>query len=409
MIVLVLNVGSSTIKSHLYRFDGKTMVDGPTAPHWEGHVDWTVSSDHGVLSARTGDDTFESHLPLETRAKDGGVGALLQTLTDGPTRVLDELDELDVVGHRVVHGGPDLTDPVLVTPDVKKVIADLIPLAPGHNPHELAGIEAIESALGEVPQVAVFDTAFHRAMPQEAERYPMPERWYASGIRRYGFHGISHRYCAERAAELMGRPLPSLRLITCHLGNGSSLAAVDGGRSVDTTMGFTPLEGLMMGSRSGSIDPGVVLHLMRHEGLDPDEVDDLLNRCSGLLGVSGISSDLRTVEAASLEGDPRADLAITMLVHRLRAGIGAMLASLGGLDALVFTGGIGEHSVRIREEACGAFAFLGLRLDSERNRTTGSDRSVAASDSTVEVLVIRTQEEWAIALECRNILAHDNN
>lgn len=179
--------------------------------------------------------------------------------------------------------------------------------------------------------------------------------------------------------------------------------------SVDTTMGFTPLEGLMMGSRSGSIDPGVVLHLIRHEGLDPDGVDDLLNRRSGLLGVSGISSDLRTVEAASLEGDPRANLAITMLVHRLRAGIGAMLASLGGLDALVFTGGIGEHSVRIREEACAAFAFLGLRLDPERNRTTGSDRSVAAPESTIEVLVIRTREEWAIALECRNILARGTN
>ena len=403
MNVLVLNAGSSTLKSHLYQFDEGLAPQEPLSPRWEGYVDWTASADHGVLTARAGTKGVEQSLALEIRAADEGVSALLQTLIGGATRVLDELSEVDVVGHRVVHGGPDLADPVLITAEVKDVIAEVVPLAPDHNPAELRGIESIETALRHVPQVAAFDTAFHRTMPEEAERYPLPAQWYERGVRRYGFHGISHRYSAQRAAQIMGRPVD--RVITCHLGNGSSLAAVRGGRSVDTTMGFTPMEGLMMGSRSGSIDPGVILHLMRTEGLDPGEVNDLLNHRSGLLGVSAISSDLRSIEKAALEGDPRAELAITMFVHRLRAGIGSMVASLGGVDALVFTAGIGEHSARIRQEACAAFAFLGLRLDPERNRASGSDRSVAAADSTVEVLVVHAREEWAIAVESYRILS----
>lgn len=403
MNVLVLNAGSSTLKSHLYQFDEGLAPQEPLSPRWEGYVDWTASADHGVLTARAGMKEVEQSLALEIRAADEGVSALLQTLIGGATRVLDELSEVDVVGHRVVHGGPDLADPVLITAEVKDVIAEVVPLAPDHNPAELRGIESIETALRHVPQVAAFDTAFHRTMPEEAERYPLPAQWYERGVRRYGFHGISHRYSAQRAAQIMGRPVD--RVITCHLGNGSSLAAVRGGRSVDTTMGFTPMEGLMMGSRSGSIDPGVILHLMRTEGLDPGEVNDLLNHRSGLLGVSAISSDLRSIEKAALEGDPRAELAITMFVHRLRAGIGSMMASLGGVDALVFTAGIGEHSARIRQEACAAFAFLGLRLDPERNRASGSDRSVAAADSTVEVLVVHAREEWAIAVESYRILS----
>ena len=403
MNVLVLNAGSSTLKSHLYQFDEGLAPQEPLSPRWEGYVDWTASADHGVLTARAGMKEVEQSLALEIRAADEGVSALLQTLIGGATRVLDELSEVDVVGHRVVHGGPDLADPVLITAEVKDVIAEVVPLAPDHNPAELRGIESIETALRHVPQVAAFDTAFHRTMPEEAERYPLPAEWYERGVRRYGFHGISHRYSAQRAAQIMGRPVD--RVITCHLGNGSSLAAVRGGRSVDTTMGFTPMEGLMMGSSSGSIDPGVILHLMRTEGLDPGEVNDLLNHRSGLLGVSAISSDLRSIETAALEGDPRAELAITMFVHRLRAGIGSMVASLGGVDALVFTAGIGEHSARIRQEACAAFAFLGLRLDPERNRASGSDRSVAAADSTVEVLVVHAREEWAIAVESYRILS----
>ncbi len=403
MNVLVLNAGSSTLKSHLYQFDEGLAPQEPLSPRWEGYVDWTASADHGVLTARAGTKGVEQSLALEIRAADEGVSALLQTLIGGATRVLDELSEVDVVGHRVVHGGPDLADPVLITAEVKDVIAEVVPLAPDHNPAELRGIESIETALRHVPQVAAFDTAFHRTMPEEAERYPLPAQWYERGVRRYGFHGISHRYSAQRAAQIMGRPVD--RVITCHLGNGSSLAAVRGGRSVDTTMGFTPMEGLMMGSRSGSIDPGVILHLIRTEGLDPGEVNDLLNHRSGLLGVSAISSDLRSIETAALEGDPRAELAITMFVHRLRAGIGSMVASLGGVDALVFTAGIGEHSARIRQEACAAFAFLGLRLDPERNRASGSDRSVAAADSTVEVLVVHAREEWAIAVDSYRILS----
>ena len=399
MNILVLNAGSSSLKSHLYQVDGDQLPVHPPEPEWQAAIDWTVANDHGVLSASTANHRISMNLRKHQREGDFAIRRLLRTLTEGRTGVLNALEEIDVVGHRVVHGG-DLHEPTSITPDVTQTIARLVPLAPAHNPAQLAGIEAIESILDSVPQVAVFDTSFHRQMPEEAQRYPIPDEWLAMGIRRYGFHGISHAYCTERAAQLMERPRESLKLITCHLGHGCSLAAVAGGRCVDTTMGFTPLEGLMMGSRSGSIDPGVVLYLQREQGLDVHQIDRVLNHESGLLGVSGHSSDMRTIEAQAERGDPRALLALRMFVHRLRSGVGAMLASLGGLDALVFTAGIGEHSARIREEACTPFAHLGLRLDSSRNEKARADQSVAAPDSSVEILVLRTREEWAIAREC---------
>ncbi len=399
MNILVLNAGSSSLKSHLYQLDGDRLPAHPPEPAWQAEIDWTVAHDHGVLSAGTGNHRISMNLRRNDRQGDWAIRRLLSTLTEGQTGVLNALEEIDVVGHRVVHGG-DLYEPTSITPEVKQIIARLVPLAPAHNPAQLAGIEAIESILDSVPQVAVFDTAFHRQMPEEAQRYPIPDEWFAMGIRRYGFHGISHAYCTDRAAQLMERPPESLKLITLHLGHGCSLAAVAGGRCVDTTMGFTPLEGIMMGSRSGSIDPGIVFHLQREEGLDVDQIDRVLNRESGLLGVSGRSSDMRTIEAEAQRGDPRALLALRMFVHRLRAGMGAMLASLAGLDALVFTAGIGEHSARIREESCAPFAYLGLRLDPRRNETAQADQSIAAPDSTVEILVVRTREEWAIAREC---------
>ena len=362
-------------------------------------IDWTVARGHGVLSAGTANHRISINLPRNQRQGTRGIRRLLSTLIEGQTGVLNALDEIDVVGHRVVHGG-DLHEPTSITPEVKQIIEHLVPLAPAHNPTQLAGIEAIASILDGVPQVAVFDTAFHRRMPEEAQRYPIPDEWFAMGIRRYGFHGISHAYCKDRATQLLERSPELLRLITCHLGHGCSLAAVAGGHCVDTTMGFTPLEGIMMGTRSGSIDPGIVLHLQREQGLNVDQIDQVLNRESGLLGVSGRSSDMRTIEAEAERGDPQALLAVRMFVHRLRAGIGAMLASLGGLDALVFTAGIGEHSSRIREESCAPFAYLGLRLDPRRNETAQADQSVATPDSTVEILVVRTREEWASAREC---------
>lgn len=284
---------------------------------------------------------------------------------------------------------------------MKAAIADLAALAPAHNPANLEGIEALEQILGtEVPQIAVFDTAFHTQMPLFAAIYPGPYEWFEQGIRRYGFHGISHQYCAQRAAQILGRELKELRLITCHLGNGCSLAAIRDGHSVDTTMGFTPLDGLMMGSRSGSVDPGILIHLMRQEGYTADKLEQLLNLASGLKGISGVSEDMRQIMAAIAQGNQRAQLALDIYVHRLRSGICAMLASLGGLDALIFTAGVGENSPTIRAAACEAFEFLGLKLDPEKNTRLPDDRDIATADSTLRVLVIHTQEDWAIAQEC---------
>ena len=265
----------------------------------------------------------------------------------------------------------------------------------------LAGINAIEQILGEqIPQIAVFDTAFHAQLPPAAYTYPIPYELTDRGIRRYGFHGISHQYCAQRAAHILGRDLSSLKLITCHLGNGCSLAAIRDGHSIDTTMGFTPLEGLMMGTRSGSIDPGILIYLLRHSNYTIDEVDHLLNHSSGLLGVSGISNDMRQIIHQIEQENDRAKLAFDLFVHRLRSGIGAMLASLGGIDALVFTAGIGENSAEVRSATCEAFGWLGLSIDPDLNHATPCDRDIANRDSQVRVLVIHTEEDWAIAQEC---------
>jgi len=272
--------------------------------------------------------------------------------------------------------------------------------APLHNRGELEVIDVIDKLLGDIPQVAVFDTGFHRSIPPAAAVYPGPYEWFTEGIRRYGFHGINHQYCAGRAARLLKRDPKTLRLITCHLGNGCSLAAIRGGHSIDTTMGFTPLEGLMMGTRSGSIDPGILSYLLRRGRLQSEEIDDVLNRKSGLLGISGLSSDMRDILAAIKQGHSRARLAFDIYVHRLQAGIGAMAAVLGGIDALVFTAGVGENSPEVREAACKPLSFLGLKLDEAANAQTSPDADIATAGSQVRVLLIRAQEDWAIAREC---------
>ena len=266
-------------------------------------------------------------------------------------------------------------------------------------------MEIIEKLLGNVPQAAVFDTGFHRQMPLEAAAYPGPYEWLEQGIHRYGFHGINHQYCARRAARLLGKELAKLSLVSCHLGNGCSLAAIRNGKSVDTTMGFTPLEGLMMGTRSGSVDPGILTYLMRQQNLSGEQLDELLNKRSGLLGVSGVSGDMREIVSAMKKGTERAKLAFDIFVHRLASGIGAMAASLGGMDALVFTAGIGENSAEVRAGACARLEFLGVRLDSARNEGLANekplrDQDIAGEDSRVRVLMIRAQEEWAIARSC---------
>ena len=398
MKILVLNAGSSSQKSCLYEFKAGA-VPAPSQPLWEAEVEWTHHQVLAELKVATAQGaSLEETLKAESQAD--AINHLLTTLWSGPTKVIKEPGAIDVVGHRVVHGGLEYEQSTLVTPKVKAAIARVAELAPAHNPANLEGIEAIEQILGAVPQVAVFDTAFHAQMPETAAVYPGPYEWLEQGIRRYGFHGISHQYCAARAAEILNRNLKELRLVTCHLGNGCSLAAIRGGRSVNTTMGFTPLEGLMMGSRSGSIDPGLLLHLLRQPNYSVDQLDRILNQESGLEGISGISSDLREILAAMAKGNARAQLAFDAYVHSLRSHIGAMLASLGGLDALAFTAGIGEHAASVRAAACEAFVFLGLKLDSEKNSQSRLDWDIAAPDSTVRVLVIHAQEDWAIAREC---------
>src|SRR5271163_2867787 len=339
MKILVLNSGSSSQKACLYEV-GETLPNRPPACLWEGRIEF--GSNTATIAVKNSEGAvLKEKIPVSSREE--VVRHLLRTARDGETRAISSVAEIEAVGHRVVHGGPHFEDPVVVTPEVRAAIASVSPLAPLHIRAELEGMEIIESVLGAVPQIAVFDTGFHRQMPQAAATYPGPYDWVEKGIRRYGFHGINHQYCAERAVQLLGKDLNSLRLVTCHLGNGCSLAAIRDGQSVDTTMGFTPLEGLMMGTRSGSVDPGILTYLMRQRGLSGEQLDEVLNRKSGLLGVSGISGDMREILAASKDKteNARAKLALDIYVHRLQSGIGAMIAVLGGVDALVFSAGVG--------------------------------------------------------------------
>ncbi|MEM8715771.1 MAG: acetate kinase [Cyanobacteria bacterium P01_G01_bin.4] len=395
MNILVLNAGSSSQKSCLYRL-AAPLPGSPPEPLWSAHIEWSETAGQMVVTAGA------ARVSIELAPGDlaTAISKMLDTLLVGDTQVLDDLAEIDLIGHRVVHGGSKYSQPIAIDDNVKAAIAALSVLAPAHNPANLAGIEEIEQCLGDVPQIAVFDTAFHSQMPLPSAVYPIPYPLFEDGIRRYGFHGISHAYCSQRAAQLVGKPLEKLKLINCHLGNGCSLAAVDAGIGVDTTMGFTPLEGLMMGTRSGSIDPAILLHLMRTKGYDADRLDTLLNRESGLKGVSGISGDMREIGTAIANGNQRAQLAFDLYVHRLKSAIGAMVASLGGLDVLVFTAGVGEHSAMVRERVCRGLEFLGVTLDAALNSASPMDTVISAPDSAVTVLVIHTEEDWAIAKAC---------
>lgn len=337
------------------------------------------------------------------RGDRAAIARMLDNLIQGDTKI-ESLEQIDVVGHRVVHGGADYTRATLITAEVKQAIAELIPLAPEHNPAHLTGIEAITAKLPDIPQVAVFDTAFHTQMPLVAKVYPLPYQFYQQGIRRYGFHGTSHRYCAHRAAQILDRPLEALKIITCHLGNGCSLAAIANGKSIDTTMGFTPLEGLMMGTRSGSLDPGILIYLLQERGYDGDRLNRMLNEESGLKGVSGISNDMPQIVRAMSENNQQAKLAHDLYVHRLRQGIAAMAASLEGLDVLVFTAGVGENQVLVRERACQGFEYMGLKLDKAKNQAGVMAEDIAAAESRVRILTIPTNEDWAIASECWQLI-----
>lgn len=403
MNILVLNAGSSSQKSCLYAI-ADHLPNLPPEPLWEATIDWAHHPGFAEIKVKAAGETLKKE--LEVRSRLDIITQLLTMLWQGKTAVLSDPSEIDGVGHRVVQGGQHYAQPVQIDQTVKDTLDRLSTLAPTHNPANLEGIEAAEQLLGTaIPQFAVFDTAFHRHLPDAAALYPVPYAWVEQGIRRYGFHGISHQYCAERAAQLLQRDLQALRLIICHLGNGCSLSAVAQGHSIDTTMGFTPLDGLMMGTRSGAVDPGVLIHKMRQENYSVDRLDRELNQESGLKGISGVSADLRQVMKAIDANNAQAKLALDIYIHRLRAYIGSMLASLAGLDALIFTAGVGENSALVRSLACQPFEFLGLKLDPQKNESHPVDQDIAAADSKVRVLVIHTQEDWAIAQACYRCLS----
>lgn len=390
--ILVCNSGSSSLKFSLFVAETEQLLA-------EGGVDWSTKPTRLVFH-RIGQPENREQLNVEKHSD--AVARILNDLQMGPSAALQNLAELQAVGHRVVHGGERYTSAVRITPEVQRTISELSELAPLHNPASLDGIRAVEQVLGNVPQVAAFDTAFHSTLSESARTYAVPRKWTREwGMRRYGFHGLSHSYCAGRAAEMIGRR--DLRVIIAHLGNGASVSAVRGGKCVDTSMGFTPLEGLVMGTRSGTVDPGMLVHLLRHKGLDANALDQALNHESGLLGLSGFSSDMRKI-LSELPYNPDAQLAVDVYVHRIKQTIGAMSAALGGVDALVFTAGVGERAVEIRKRVCDKLDYLGLDLDQAANETCKPDADIAKRGSNVRILVIATREDLTIMREtCRVI------
>jgi len=403
MKVLVFNIGSTSIKYDLYEMDTEAPLTGGVVER--------VGSDRALHRVRAGQrDAGEANVAAATVQE--GIDAVLRHLT-GPSGALADIRELRAVGHRVVHGGESLTRPALITAEVKATIQACARFAPLHNPANLAGIEAAERCLPDVPQVAVFDTAFHADLPPHAFLYAVPyELYLEKGLRRYGFHGPSHMFMAASAAEHLKTDPSRLKLITCHLGGGASVCAVDGGKSIDTSMGMTPLEGLVMATRSGDVDPALAIVLGR-DGMTPDAIDELLNRRSGLLGVSGVSSDFRDIERAEAAGNDRARLAIEVFVHRVKKYIGAYAALLGGADAIVFTGGIGENSARVRQLVCEGLVYMGVVLDVDGNarcdaRKGGGVVDISAPRAPTKVLVVETDEERMIAREVVRAVAGPN-
>ncbi|WP_373541397.1 acetate kinase [Chamaesiphon sp.] len=398
MNILVLNAGSSSFKSSFYRLDEPELASDPVVPLWTGAINWD-SSGKAVLKAKTANDEVKEERSQANRVVD--IHDLLNWLWSGKTQVIKDIGEIDIVGNRVVHGGDKYRQPTIIDSEVKAEIDRLSIYAPLHNPANLMGIEAIGSISANTPQMAVFDTTFYRDLPEVAYVYPLPYQWLERGIRKYGFHGISHQYCTRRAAELLGRDVQELRFISCHLGNGCSLAATKFGRCIETTMGFTPLDGLMMGTRCGSIDPGIILHLLREQEYTVVELDRILNFESGLLGISGVSNDVREIAKAIDLGNTRAKLALDMYVDRLAAQISSLLPRLGGVDAVIFTAGVGEHHAGIRAAVVDKLAFLGVEIDPNLNNLAIlPDRDLATERSSVRLLAIHTQEEWEIARTC---------
>ena len=390
--ILVCNAGSSSLKFSLFDAEEEVLLA-------EGGIDW-IKKPTRLVFRQADQPEIREELKLEKHTD--AVARIFDDLQAGPSPVLHSVEELRAVGHRVVHGGERYTSAVLITAEVKRAIEELTELAPLHNPASLDGINAVEQVLPKIPQVAAFDTAFHATLSEAARTYPLPQKWTREWrIRRYGFHGLSHSYCASQAAKMIGRR--DLRLVIAHLGNGASVSAVRDGVCVDTSMGFTPLEGLMMGTRSGSVDPGVLIYLLRHKGLRVDALDKVLNYESGLLGISGISSDLRQI-LSELPHNPDARLAVDVYVHRIVKTIGAMAATLGGIDALVFTAGVGEGSPEIRKRVCEKLKHLNLEPDQAANENCKPDADISMPASPARILVIATREDLTIMRETRRLV-----
>ena len=397
MNVLVVNCGSSSLKYQLIDMDNEAVLA-------KGQFEKIGAEDAIFTHKRPDAEKLERVEPILDHKQ--ALKILLDILIDAEFGVISSMDEIDAVGHRVVHGAEKFADSVLITPAVMEALEECAKIAPLHNPPNIQGIEACEAIMPKVPQVAVFDTAFHQTMPAEAFLYGLPYEAYTElGVRRYGFHGTSHKYVAQRVAELMGKHMSDLRIISCHLGNGSSVAAIKAGRSIDTSMGFTPLSGLIMGTRCGDIDPAIVPFLMDKWDMTYHELDAIMNKKSGVFGISGVSNDFRVIEEAAEEGNKRAQLALDMFHYKVRSTIGAYAAVMGGVDVIVFTAGIGENGIGNRDAICNGLEYLGTRLDRERNNVRGKETEISVEGSKVKIFVVPTNEEIMIARDTKRITA----
>ena len=392
MKILVINAGSSSLKYQLIDMETEHVLAKGLCERigLDGHLK------HTPLVG--GKPVFDEDLPMPTHSE--AIAAVIDKLTSAEYGVVASMKEIDAVGHRVVHGGEKFAKSVVITDEVMQAIEECNPLAPLHNPANIIGIKACQELMPGVPMVAVFDTAFHQTMPPVAYTYAIPYEYYEKDkVRRYGFHGTSHKYVSQRAADMLGKPIEQLKLISCHLGNGSSVTAIDGGKSVDTSMGFTPLAGLPMGTRSGDIDAGILEYLMNKYGMDIKEMVNVLNKKSGVMGVSGVSSDFRDLEEAFEQGNERAGLAVDMFNYGVKKLIGAYAAAMGGVDAIIFTAGVGENSASQRMAIASGLEFMGVKMHEDANKVRGEERVISAPDSKVTVLLIPTNEELMIAMD----------
>ncbi len=396
MKILVLNSGSSSIKYQLFNMDNESVLA-------KGIVE-RIGIEDSFLEHEVNDEEIVIKEDIPNHSK--GISLVIDALLDDNHGVLDSMDDINAVGHRVVHGGEKFADSVRITDEVVEKMEEVSDLAPLHNPPNIAGIKVCQELMPDTPQVGVFDTAFHQSMPAEAYTYALPYEYYEKyGVRRYGFHGTSHRFVAKRAAKLIDKDYSDSKVITCHLGNGASVAAVKNGKSIDTSMGLTPLEGLVMGTRCGDIDPAIVPFLQEKEDLSSKEIDNIMNKESGLLGISGVSNDSRDIQEAAAEGNERAQLAGDVFNYRVKKYIGAYTAAMGGVDAIVFTAGIGENAIEIREGILNGLEYLGFELDKEANDSRGKEVEISKAGSDTKVFVIPTNEELVIARDTAEILA----